>query len=76
MAFEFEKFFPLREESERNDNPMDEDQDYTEGAAKHPRKTQVVSLECAKMCVAGIVMMEGHILSVGQFWVFLLNGFS
>jgi len=55
---------------------MDEDQNYTEDAAKNLKKTQVVSRGCAKMYVAGVVVIEGHAPPVGQLWVLLLNGFS
>jgi len=39
------------EESEKDDNLMEQGQD-TKGAAKHPRKSQVVFCGCAKVCVA------------------------
>jgi len=52
MASGFEEFFPLREFWRRDDNPMEQGQDYMEGAAKHPRKTRVVFCGCTKMCLA------------------------
>jgi len=41
------------EESGRDDNSMEQSQDYKEDAAKHPRKTRIVFRGCAKMCVDG-----------------------
>jgi len=43
---------------------MEHGQNYTEVAAEHLRKTQVVFRECARMCVVAVVM-EGHAPSVG-----------
>jgi len=42
------------EKSGRDNNLMEQGQNYTESAAKHPKKTRVVFCECAKMCVVGL----------------------
>jgi len=53
---------------------MEQGQDYTEGTAKHPRKTRVVFRGCKDVCGQALSWWKVTPLP-GQFWALLLNGF-